>query len=253
MRKRIYVIIAIVVYSITIKKAFQQTKALGVFLVISSIKKRVVTVLNNIGLTSLYQTIQRLLIYNTEAQKQAAIKIARSEQSYITYNNFNRQQKRRDQVIGDVNKQVNITTSFIAVNPYIPKTSLTKDIIDFLKPLDGLAIIQSIYNDKYIKPTTLYYIDQALDYLFYYELLVIFKDSDKKRFEQVELDELLAVKIKLFSLPISIHNEVSVQGTYAIYNNIFLNSLKLDREKDFEKRIQLVVGNNITVQRGQTI
>ena len=141
LRKRVCVVTAIAVHSIAVKKSSWWSKALGVFLVISGVKRRVVTVLNNIGITSSYRTIQRLLVYNAEAQRQAAVEMSRSEQSYITYDNFNRQQKRRDQVIGDVNEQVNMTTSFIAINPHILSTGLRKDMIDFSKELDGPAIL----------------------------------------------------------------------------------------------------------------
>lgn len=35
------------------------------------------------------------------------------------------------------------------------------------------------------------------------------------------------------SLLVSLYDKISIKGIYSVYDDIFLNSLKLDREKDF--------------------
>lgn len=66
-RKRINTITQIVVRSIALKKALWFAKSFGVFLVTSGVKKRVVDVASNMGLCSLYRTIQRLIRKNADA------------------------------------------------------------------------------------------------------------------------------------------------------------------------------------------
>lgn len=34
-------------------------------------------------------------------------------------------------------------------------------------------------------------------------------------------------------IPVSIYDKVSIEGTYSIYKDIFINNLELDRKKDF--------------------
>lgn len=57
MRKRIIIVTAIAVYSIVKKEGCWLLKALGVFLISSSTKRRLIEVLNNFGITSLYYSI----------------------------------------------------------------------------------------------------------------------------------------------------------------------------------------------------
>lgn len=64
MRKRIIIVTAIAVHSIAKKEGYQLLKALGIFLVSSSTKRRLIEVLNNFGITSLYRSIQRIIDKN---------------------------------------------------------------------------------------------------------------------------------------------------------------------------------------------
>lgn len=84
----------------------------------------------------------------------------------------------------------------------------------------------------------------------------------------------------MFSLPISAHNEVSIKGTYAVHEDIFLEFLALNsgrkvegqgatkaaaedaaggeeaatnQRSDFEERLWIVVGDQMTVERIRSV
>lgn len=159
MRKRISIITYAVVHSIAARNASWILKALGVLLVTGSVKRRLIEVLNNMGLVCSYRTVQRLIVKNARAQIDAAKEMAKDEQTYLAYDNFNRQVLRKDQILSDVNEQVNMTTSFIARNPEIPATGLKKDMLKFETPLRAEDIIKNICSDDQSKATSLYHID----------------------------------------------------------------------------------------------
>lgn len=60
------------------------------FLVTSGAKRRVIDVLNNMGLTSGYATLQALMKDIAKRQMEGAIEMAKDEQTYVVYDNFNR-------------------------------------------------------------------------------------------------------------------------------------------------------------------
>ena len=104
MRKRITTITAIVVYSITISKVSQQPKALGVFLYTSGVKGCVVGVLNNIGISIGYKTIQGLINDIAKEQNNKLDKQAKDEHSIVIYNNFNRRRVKKYKGLGNTTK-----------------------------------------------------------------------------------------------------------------------------------------------------
>lgn len=66
--------------------------------------------------------------------------------------------------------------------------------------------------------------------------------------------ELLPVPSKkLYSLLMSMHDKVSISGTYAIHHNIFLNFLKLDCKNDFDDELLIVVSDQLTIERMRSI
>lgn len=130
-RKHITAITSIVVHSIALQEASWVPKALRVFLVCSGVKRCVISVLNNIGLVSSFKTIQRVMKENAKAQDKAVRKMAKDPQTYIIYDHFNRPDNRRDQVVGDINAQLNMTTSFISRNLDMPLEGLTIDMLKF--------------------------------------------------------------------------------------------------------------------------
>ena len=72
LRKRVTTVTALAVHSIASKESSWWHKALGVFLVTSGVKRRVVEVLNNMGLVSSYRSIQRLMEDTAQAQLERA-------------------------------------------------------------------------------------------------------------------------------------------------------------------------------------
>ena len=84
LRKKVTTVTALAVHSIASKKSSWWHNALGVFLVTSGVKRRVVEVLNNMGLVSSYHSIQRLMDEIAKAQLQRAREWAQGKSYHIT-------------------------------------------------------------------------------------------------------------------------------------------------------------------------
>ena len=130
---------------------------------------------------SLYRTIQKVIVKNVRVQEAVAKLLAKYQQAYIIYENFNCQRTCYSQIISDINEQVNITTSFIAINRHIPKTSLIQDILDQNKELNLIEIIRAITDNTYSNETALYYIDKVIGYIFGSTINLVFTSKAKAK------------------------------------------------------------------------
>ena len=247
MRKRVTVLTAIVAHSTAVKDSNWWQQALGVFLMTSGVKRRVFDVLNNMGLVSSFVTIQRLMKGISAQQLLRAQALARDQQTYVAYDNFNRQQTRRDQVVGDINEQVNMTTSYIARNVEIPPGGLRKGMLDFKRELKASDVIHSICTDRYGKATAKWHIDDAVRSVFKSQVAAIFEDADPVEWPVIE--ELSPDPVDILSLPVSMHDEQKISETYLLQEDIWLRFLDLDRNEAFDDRLWIVVGDQMTVER----
>jgi len=98
---------------------------------------------------------------------------------------------------------VAITTSFIAVKPHIPETGLKQSMLHFDKELDArLGIV----------------------YVFEKEVKAIFKKDNPSHIQRPAWPK---IEPCVTGTPeISIHSEVSIQGSYAVIEDIWLNFMK---------------------------
>ena len=109
-----------------------------------------------------------------------------------------------------------MTTSYIAINQHAPE-GLKRSMIDFIKPLEADDVIHNICNDNHGEVTSKWHIDQALAYVFGDEIKAIFATAAAPaRPEWVVIEELPADKADVLSLPISSHDEVSINLTNAV-------------------------------------
>ena len=152
-------------------------------------------------------------------------------------------------LVGDVNEQINMTTSYIAINQHAPE-GLKQSMIDFNKPLQADDVIHNICDDNHAEATSKWHIDRALAYVFGDEIKTIFATAAAPaRPEWVVIEELPADKADVLFLPISSHDEVSIRSTNAVHENIFTTSLKLNPDLDFDERLWIVNGDQMTIGR----
>ena len=145
-----------------------------------------------------------------------------------------------------------MTTSYIAINQHAPE--IKQSMLDFSKPLRADDVIQNICDDDHAEATSKWHIDQALAYVFGAEIKHVFATAAAPaRPEWVVIEELPADRGDVMSLPISSHDEVSIKGTYAVHEDIFTNYLKLNPELDFEERLWIVNGDQMTIDRIRSI
>lgn len=137
------------------------------------------------------------------------------------------------------------------------KQRLTQDILDYSIPLRVEDIVDDIEDNKGItEQISMQHINQAVVYMLGPQLVqALFRVEDNI----IDLDEVDLVRrpkqpsisktplediqlAKVLSLLVSKHDEVSIKGTYAIYDNIFNKFLKAEESK-FKDQIVLVQGD----------
>lgn len=186
----------------------------------------------------------------------------------LVYNNFCRQMKRNDQGIGDANQQHNVTNWYLArFAVEILPVAVTKDMLHLEGKLNARSIVHSIGNDEWRKATTLSNIDRVLGFLvlevakrfkgFKFPTALwngvdIRKGKAYARFLFPEIDVLPVRKTEIFVGPVSPFDESTIAGTYQLHNDILLNYLEIDAEKDFDTRRLLVYSNQMTTARSRS-
>lgn len=150
---------------------------------------------------------------NAAAQELKVKELAVDLQSWVAYDNLNRMQRVNEQIVGDQDKSLNITTSLIAKSDEMPAGGLTKDMIDYSKKMPLDLVPKSLAQDPHRKAVSMYWIFEAIDYVFYPEIQSMYKkkhlaDADPKPTMPV-IHKLKTQRTEVYSIRTSIKDEVS--------------------------------------------
>ncbi|SMR62195.1 unnamed protein product [Zymoseptoria tritici ST99CH_1E4] len=108
------------------------------------------------------------------------------------------------------------------------------------------------------KATALYYLDQAIAYAIGEEVIdhLFGRGGSMHRPKWPVMDELDHELSTSLSLPVLMHDEGTLKGTYAVHDDIWLHFLKFAKE-DFKAvkvgRLWLIHGDQITIERARTV
>ncbi|SMR62468.1 unnamed protein product [Zymoseptoria tritici ST99CH_1E4] len=104
--------------------------------------------------------------------------------------------------------------------------------------------------------TALYHINQSMAAAIGNEIINQLFGSGGSRPQWPVLDELIHALTQVLSLPVSMNDEASLKGTYAVHEDVWLRFLKFCRE-DFKAeksgRLWLIHGDQMTIERARSV
>ncbi|KAK0123584.1 hypothetical protein ONS96_000425 [Cadophora gregata f. sp. sojae] len=252
---------------------------LDLYLLGSGVKRRVVEVLSGLGICHSYQTGNTTMKELAALAKTRLPPLGRNPQSIIVYDNINFQDNKRDEVLGHVKTQEAMTTAAIIICPEIPITGLTqsmhnptvplawKDIVfspgisglDYPLPLDTVLPLppDSTYHQSLSQSIgeriTRFLIADAIRDLHPTAVRTIFQDKTSLFPSMPELDLLPVRRTEYYQFGAIFENEGTLAGTMGVHDNIFQRQLHLDPDKDFESRLWLLHGDQLTAHHIRSV
>jgi hypothetical protein len=144
------------------------------------------------------------------------------------------------------------TTGILCIGHHIPDGGLSKDMLRLEVPLDqhDVYIADGNQRDEIAIQCQTFWIAEAIRYTHQRAVESIFAESHRTStryptFPSVE--RLSPRKTPNFGLGPILENEGTIEGTFQVIDKIFLEQLGLDTANHFDKRIQLVYGDQKTV------
>jgi hypothetical protein len=160
----------------------------------------------------------------------------------------------RDQALGvPARVQRHMTTSILVHSPSLPVTGLSRDMLRVTVPLNERLFEQSLtLRDGVWKYATCFLISEAVRSVHSHEVACVFKDEEE-RLPALPVIKRLDYKHKssIYQLGAIFCNEGTVEGTYAVHEDIFLKQFGYSPEgekNDFATRLWLVWGDQKTAE-----
>ena len=187
---------------------------------------------------------------------------AQRTQGYLVYDNINFADRTRHEELGHRAKFHSFTNAAWMVCNEIPTAGLTQDMHNPSHPLDVADVMLSdgIQNCTDIgAKTSRFFIFEAVRRLHTESVLQIFE----KHADQVPafpvIQTIPPTKTEFWQLAGITANEGTIEGTYAVHDDAFLNQLGFkkgvhpDEDDDFTQRLFLVHGDQLTVCRMRSV
>ena len=181
----------------------------------------------------------------------------------VVYDNFNFLDRVRDQALGSSrNVMQNLTTSLLLHCEDYPNEGLTQSMHDPSHPLGLMEILLApgTQRDDVSKQWARFLIIDSIRKVHNEEINTIFKGREHLLPTFPKVDLLKPRKTVAHNPGASFYNEGTIEGTYGVHNDIWLQKFGLkedDATGDFATRLWLVCGdqlsgsNSRTVQRAQ--
>lgn len=181
--------------------------------------------------------------------------LIRSMSSYddvcVIYDNFDYLERARHQVIGDTGTFHSHTTGKIVRGSCIPAGGLQQRMFHENVPLRLKDVTEAPgnYYDAIQAQISTTLIADAIRCAYPAAVDTVFQSDSNGHYPRMPvLDVLESTKTTHITLGPILEDEASIVGNYNVLDNIFLQQLSLDREKDFENRLYLVYGDQKTAR-----
>ncbi len=190
------------------------------------------------------------------------------DQIIVSWDNFDYNQNVRHQTLREPAKHISATSGKLCIGHYIPDGGLHKSMLHPEVALDPCDITLATGNqdDEILHTCQRYWIAEAIRYTHRAAVEDLFSDNDpattgkmRQRVLLTGWPELPTVerlpprKTPHYSLGPILENEGTISGTYSVIDAVFTEQLGYDPEKDFNRQLHLVYGDQKTVSLIRTV
>lgn len=186
----------------------------------------------------------------------------------ISWDNFDYSQTVRHQTLRDPSEHISATTGKLCISHSIPSGGLVRSMFHpeiilhhshiYTAPGNQNDAVQRQCQQHWIAEAIRYTHRKAVESLFAVEICAN-SSQMKPRVHLIDWPEFPTVnrlqtqKTVDYSLCPMLYNEGTIEGTYKVIENIFLEQLGDNSDTDFETRLQLVYGDQKTVSLINTV
>jgi hypothetical protein len=183
----------------------------------------------------------------------------RNSQIVVVYDNINFKDDKRHEDVGHTRKYKAFTNAAVILNRDIPAGGLTRDMHDPSIPLQLGEIVSSpaiTGGDDIGRLTSIVLIADAIKRVHEDATGRVFGGGNREKYPQFPIiDRLVPEKTVHYQLAGIAQDEGTIEGTYAVHDEIFLEQLQMRaadnpaEDDDFTKRLILIHGDQLTANR----
>jgi hypothetical protein len=175
----------------------------------------------------------------------------------VVYDNFNFLDRVRDQALGSSkNVMQNLTTSLLLRCEDYPDEGLTQSMHDPSHPLELMDILQGTKRDAISKQWSRFLIVDSICKVHNEEINTVFDGRKHLLPTFPKIDLLKPRKTVAHNPGASFYNEGTIEGTYGVHRDIWLQKLGLkedDATGDFATRLWLVCGDQLSGSNSRAV
>ena len=163
-------------------------------------------------------------------------KLALEPQAVIAYDNFNFKDTVCDQVLGSSKSVMhNMTSGLLIVSPSLPSSGLKQSMIDPKQPLtlNDILLSPGLHRDQVSKEISLFFIMDAICKIHPKAVASVFLGQENYVPSMPKLQLLTPEKTVLHQLGAIFHDEGTIDGTYGVHHDIWIQKLGFKEEDEF--------------------
>ncbi|KAF2669316.1 hypothetical protein BT63DRAFT_440007 [Microthyrium microscopicum] len=228
--KLMYMITAIILHRRSRETNNYLAATLGVYLLGSGVKRRVMDLLAALGVCTGYKTALRHMKKVSRRALRNIRRRALNRRAVLCYDNMNFASRKRNEIVGNTASMAAVTTAIIAICPSLPPGGLTQDMHDPTKEFDWKSIQEGPLvkadgqGGEHVKTISRCLIVDALkrgipDII---KPWIAKHKKDKHWPGMPDIDILAPHKTEFDQLGAIMENEGTTDGTYRVHDEIFL-------------------------------